>query len=55
MGWRHEVGGDWFNYLSSFERVSFESQFVDWWFDDPGYRLLEWLSMQADWGFTAST
>ena len=50
VGWRHEVGGDWFSYLSSFERVNFESKFVDWWLDDPGYRLLEWLSMQADWG-----
>lgn len=50
VGWRHEVGGDWVNYLGSFEVVSFESQFADWWFNDPGYRLLEWMSMKADWG-----
>ncbi len=50
IGWRYEVGGDWLSYLDNFSRVYYESQYSDWWWNDPGYRLLEWLSMRADWG-----
>lgn len=50
VGWRHEVGGDWFNYLGNFQRAFFDSQYADWWWNDPGYRLLEWVAMQAGWG-----
>lgn len=50
VGWRHQVGGDWFNYLSNFESAYFNIQFDDWWHDDPGYRLLERIAIEADWG-----
>lgn len=50
IGWRHEVGGDWFNYARLFESVVFQSQFREWWLDDPGYRLLEFLADRYGWG-----
>lgn len=50
VGWRHEVGGDWSNYVSNFERVFYESQYIEWWWNDPGYRLLEWIALQSGWG-----
>lgn len=50
VGWRHEVGGDWFNYLLNFENAIDASQTSEWWRDDPGYRLLEWIALQAGWG-----
>lgn len=48
IGWRHEVGGDWFNYLENFEQGVFED--VDFWKSDPGYRLLEWIAIQTGTG-----
>jgi len=53
VGWRHEVGGDWFNYLGNFQNARFDSQYTEWWWNDPGYRLLEWLALQAGWGLHA--
>ena len=50
VGWRYEVGGDWFNYLRSYQNAYSDSQFSVWWLNDPGYRLLEWLALQTDWG-----
>ena len=50
VGWRHEVGGDWVSYLGHFNAVGYESHHADWWWNDPGYRLLEWLAFQNDWG-----
>ena len=50
VGWRHEVGGDWFNYLRNFEGVIQRSQDWEWWGKAPGYRLLEWIAAQAEWG-----
>lgn len=50
IGWRYKVGGDWFNYLSSFQDAIYDSQFSEWWLNDPGYRLLEWLAIQNGWG-----
>lgn len=49
VGWRHEVGGDWINYLNNFQNAYYESNFVEWWLNDPGYRLLEWLALQSGW------
>ncbi|MEK9719977.1 MAG: EpsG family protein, partial [Quisquiliibacterium sp.] len=49
LGWRHEVGGDWGNYLRNFAAAFYDSQYADWWWNDPGYRLLEWLSLRLDW------
>ncbi|MGV0961447.1 MAG: EpsG family protein [Limnohabitans sp.] len=50
IGLRFKVGGDWFNYLNTFKKGIYESQFSPWWNNDPGYRVLEWLSMRYDWG-----
>lgn len=50
VGWRHEVGGDWYNYQTQFLSAYWDSLYSDWWWDDPGYRLLEWIAMYADWG-----
>lgn len=50
VGWRHEVGGDWFNYLRNFQDAAYNSQYAEFWNDDPGYRLLEWLALQYGWG-----
>lgn len=50
VGWRHEVGGDWGNYLRNFYNALYNSHTAEWWWDDPGYRLLEWLSLHNGWG-----
>lgn len=50
VGWRHQVGGDWFNYLNNFQRFATTSLDSDWWSNDPGYRLLEWIALQQNWG-----
>ena len=50
VGWRYEVGGDWGNYLINFERALYLSDTFEWWSDDPGYRFLEWFSLQTGWG-----
>lgn len=50
VGWRHEVGGDWGNYLRQFGAVGFDMYRAEWWKNDPGYRLLEWLAFNAGWG-----
>ncbi len=49
VGWRHEVGGDWFNYLRHFQDAAYNSQYAEFWNDDPGYRLLEWLALRFGW------
>ena len=49
IGLRYEVGGDWNNYLINLKpisRLDFGRIFS---LDDPGYHLLEWLSLQAGW------
>ena len=46
MGLRHEVGGDWFNYLPMFDyfgALDFEGSLE---FRDPGYSLLTWFVAQ---------
>ena len=50
IGWRHEVGGDWYNYLGNFENAVYESLFIEWWQDDPGYRFLEWIALKTNTG-----
>lgn len=45
IGWRHEVGGDWFNYMSNmdnFDRVTG--------FNDPSNELLFWLGINVGGG-----
>jgi hypothetical protein len=50
VGWRHQVGGDWGNYIRNYYQAMYASSTPDWWWNDPGYRLLEWIALQADWG-----
>lgn len=50
IGFRHEVGGDWFNYLRNFEYDRGESLWEALTDHDPGYHLLEWFSVQLGWG-----
>jgi hypothetical protein len=50
VGWRHEVGGDWMNYLDIFDFARSESRYAEWWWNDPGYRLLEWTSHRFNLG-----
>jgi hypothetical protein len=50
IGYRFEVGGDWENYLRNLQRMDYFGLGEAFSFGDPGYRLLEWLSVQLDWG-----
>ena len=50
VGWRHEVGGDWPNYLENFNldaRLDLVGSLTG---RDPGYLFLEWIARQMDWG-----
>ena len=50
IGFRFEVGGDWGNYLrhlSQIEGKSLVEAIID---SDPGYRFIEWLSLEFGWG-----
>jgi len=50
IGLRHQVGGDWGNYIVNFEATAalpLQDALQD---KDPGFRLLEWLAHQAGWG-----
>jgi hypothetical protein len=50
VGLRHEVGGDWFNYIANFEATAALPLADALLTGDPGYRLLEWLAHQLDLG-----
>ena len=50
IGLRYEVGGDWKNYLVNLKPVSRLDFGQILSLDDPGYHLLEWLSLKAGWG-----
>ena len=50
VGWRHEVGGDWQNYLDNFNfdtRLDLVDSLTR---PDPGYLCLEWIARQMGWG-----
>lgn len=50
IGFRLQVGGDWFNYfkyLSAVEDLELDEVLKE---NDPGYQLLNWVSVQMDWG-----
>lgn len=53
VGWRHEVGADWFNYLEHYYSANQGSEYLDWWLDDPGYRLLLWITVTNGWAVHA--
>ena len=49
IGFRYEVGGDWGNYFSYLDRVAglmLDEVFL---MSDPGYVLLNWVSLELDW------
>ncbi len=50
IGLRHEVGGDWFNYIPYLTRAEglSLSEVVAW--GDPGYNALNWLFAAQSWG-----
>ena len=52
IGLRHEVGGDWTQYQAMYERAQLgelsEILFIS--SSDPGYSVLNWISVQADGG-----
>ena len=50
IGYRFEVGGDWGNYLRNFQASAFNNIFEVFSADDPGYRLLEFIAIEFDWG-----
>lgn len=50
IGWRFQVGGDWFSYLRYYYRAD-EMSFADLTMrDDPGYWLVNIVSSQLGWG-----
>lgn len=52
IGFRYEVGGDWFNYfryIETAERLALAEAFAR---EDPGYWLLNLISVQLGWGIT---
>ena len=54
VGWRHEVGGDWESYQNLFVKAQYASQINGWWWNDPGYRLLEWIAERASLAYMVS-
>lgn len=50
IGFRLEVGGDWFNYFNYLFKVRDISLGDTLLLDDPGYHLITWLSVRAGWG-----
>ena len=49
IGFRYEVGGDWFNYFRYLDNVAglmFDEVILE---SDPGYQLFNWLSLEMDW------
>jgi hypothetical protein len=50
IGLRERVGGDWYNYLGHLreaQRYTLSELLTQ---SDPGYKFLNWLSLQFDWG-----
>lgn len=50
IGFRYEVGGDWFNYLNYLDIVHGAPLRDVITLSDPGYTLLNWISVALDWG-----
>lgn len=50
IGFRHEVGADWFNYLANMHRVSNAALVDALSYNDPGYYGLNWLVAQVGGG-----
>ena len=50
IGFRHYVGGDWYNYLVRFQQVSHVTLDTALGSGDPGYQFLSWWMAQWEWG-----
>lgn len=50
IGYRFEVGGDWLNYFRYLNEATGVSLTEVLSMSDPGYRVLNWLSAEMDWG-----
>lgn len=50
IGFRFEVGGDWFNYIAQLDRVRNRDLADVLAMRDPGYQLLNWLSLELELG-----
>ena len=49
IGFRYEVGGDWFNYFRNLDDVAGAMLDEVMLMSDPGYQFLSWLSLEMDW------
>ena len=49
IGFRYEVGGDWFNYSRNLDDVAGAMLDEVMLMSDPGYQFLSWLSLEMDW------
>lgn len=49
IGYRYEVGGDWGSFLRHFEDLRYDTLSEALSEGDPGYQLIQWVSMQLDW------
>ena len=49
IGFRYEVGGDWFNYFRNLDDVAGAMLDEVFLMSDPGYQFLNWLSLELDW------
>lgn len=49
IGFRFEVGGDWHNYIRNFDDAIYRDLTGTFSWDDPGYRLIEDVSVKMDW------
>ncbi len=50
IGFRREVGGDWWNYLIILDRVAPLDLFAALQRTEPAYGLLNWIAARPDWG-----
>ena len=51
IGFRHEVGGDWTNYIRQLQRLSvYDISESFTMLGDPGYNLLSYASLALGWG-----
>jgi hypothetical protein len=50
IGFRYNVGGDWWSYFRYLDDAAMRTLDEVILQDDPGYRLLNWIAVQYDWG-----
>lgn len=50
VGYRYEVGGDWFTYIGYSQYVTYATLSEVFTLPDPGFMLLNWLALEIGWG-----